>query len=352
MVVALLGIASPILAVVLLSGRLGQTPAVIQPEIIAEETFVVVREVTEETIVNVTLSGPAPQALVAGVGSGQGTVTATFVEPGSEIRDGSPVFAVDGVEHLAASTPEPFYRTLALRSQGPDVRALQNWLVGLGYLASGGVDGLFGQSTADAVEELNRNRGVPGDPVRSFSPSDVVWMPTASVVVEVTKLRVGNPAPATGEELLLGAQVYDQAEILLPDGSPASLPGVWELVVEDEVLGEVVNGTVSSAVIPLLADYGLRQSDQTADSESIERTATVRRVEPLLTSVVPAGTAISTPGETNETCVFVRDAGEYVPFATTVVGGDFGVVYIDPAPGETTPVLANPIEFLDNPQCT
>jgi hypothetical protein len=137
-------------------------------------------------------SGPAVAAP-----SWVGTVQQIFASPGSNVSDGSRVATVDGVERLAVSAAQPFYRVLVAGDSGPDVATLNAFLSRRRFSAGTGAS--FTYATSKGVRELAALIGAPS--TTSFDPSWLVWLPTNPYVVASTKLVLGFPAPPPGSTL-------------------------------------------------------------------------------------------------------------------------------------------------------
>ena len=65
-------------------------------------------------------------------------------------------------KYISAADTSDGYLLLKLGASGLEVRKLQGRLAELGYYA-GGMDGVYGESTADAVKAFQRNNGLSGD---------------------------------------------------------------------------------------------------------------------------------------------------------------------------------------------
>lgn len=94
-----------------------------------------------------------------------------------------------------ASTPAPtFTRSLTIGSQGADVTALQNWLIGRGYSIPAGATGYFGAQTKAAVAAYQGAKGI--------TPAAGYFGPLTQASVSANTGVVVNPnnpsTPATG----------------------------------------------------------------------------------------------------------------------------------------------------------
>ncbi len=176
--------------------------------------------------------------------SGEGIVTAIYLEPGDTLRAGAPLFALNGVQRLGyvPRQSQVFYRTLCAGSRGSDVALLQEFLSNLGYAVST-PDGRFGRETENAVKLLNADLGYPS-PHACFEPATVIALPSEEVTVASLGLVLGQPFAATTPWVTLRPAV-DDARVSLTGG--ALVPdGAYELRVNGHAFpAEVAAGTVS-----------------------------------------------------------------------------------------------------------
>lgn len=152
------------------------------------------------------VSGTVTATITAGVdvrsSGGDGMVTAVPVSPGSVVHEGDAVYEVDAVARLAVSTPIPFFRRLALGSEGNDVVMLKELLRRLGVEhSSDPTSGTYDAETGRAVQEWRTSLG-DRSPAKDFEPEMVVWLPTESVSVATVLVSVGSVVPARGETVI------------------------------------------------------------------------------------------------------------------------------------------------------
>ncbi|MDR1448511.1 MAG: peptidoglycan-binding protein [Candidatus Ancillula sp.] len=88
-----------------------------------------------------------------------GMLTASFVKPGDELKEGVKVLEVDGRPLILLQGEKPTYRDFATGEEGDDIKQLQNSLTRLGYYCA--VSGKFDTATADALERFYRALGYP-----------------------------------------------------------------------------------------------------------------------------------------------------------------------------------------------
>lgn len=87
-----------------------------------------------------------------------GRVSELLVDEGETISVGDELVAVDGRTSVAVDGTTPFYRTLTVGSEGPDVRQLENILADAGYSIED-PDTLFTEETRDALAAWQVERG-------------------------------------------------------------------------------------------------------------------------------------------------------------------------------------------------
>ncbi|MGH3501624.1 MAG: peptidoglycan-binding domain-containing protein [Nocardioidaceae bacterium] len=117
-----------------------------------------------------------------------GRVTANTCRPGRTLASGEIAARIGGTPIIALATPVPLYRDLHQGSEGRDVQALQRELGRLGYIVA--VDGVFGEQTKTAVQELQESLGIsPHDGV--IHHRRILWLPNRTVVPDSCKLIRG-----------------------------------------------------------------------------------------------------------------------------------------------------------------
>lgn len=72
-------------------------------------------------------------------------------------------------------------------------------------------------------------------------------------------------------------------------------------------------------------------------------------VDAATVATVPVGSVVRNYVDSDEeSCLYLADRSV---FPTTVIGGDFGYVIIDPAPPAGTEIVANPLDVISGPLC-
>jgi len=344
---------SPIVAIVLLVGRTGSIPEELDPDPIAEFTEVTPVAVRDELVVNAIVE-PTAQVKLRSTGySGSSVVTAIYVFPGLPVSNGEELFEIDGLGVVLAITPKPFHRTLSTGSVGEDVAMLQAWLAETGHLDPSSVDGRFGSATRAAVAGFNSDRGVLDSREQAvFEPNSVSWTDGSMSIIGETFLEVGDRAPDSGTVIALGPLAYKMLGFEVSTGESADFDGQWEWVVGGEIVGFIVDGEVPGETVASAVQRELESVSGAVDGSDRSGTVIVpglaRRTETTVHQALPVGTVISVD---DKTCVYVMDEDGLVPQRVEIVGGEFGSVWIEPAPPPRSQVLANPLVYLPDSSC-
>ena len=152
-IIAVLGVIALIVVALLVGRGLGDD---------ATETGLVItpRAVERRTLSDVlTVSGVVRRDDVYTVSSSvDGRVSELLVEEGATVSSGDELIAVDGRASVAVDGTIPFYRTLTVGSEGPDVRQLEEILVAAGHDIEQ-PDTLFTEETRDALAAWQVERG-------------------------------------------------------------------------------------------------------------------------------------------------------------------------------------------------
>lgn len=167
-----------------------------------------------------------------GQNSAGGVVTSVEVAPGDTVQAGDVLYTLGLKPVVIAQGEVPMFRSLATRSEGPDVAQLQRLLAGLGFY-SADVDGSFGSSTQAAVRAWQDSLGV--DDTGVVDTGDLVFVPELPVRI------------APSEEVTVGARLVGGEPVVLV--VPAD-PAFWiPLAVEQ------------AALVPLSADVSVIYPD-------------------------------------------------------------------------------------------
>lgn len=254
-----------------------------------------------------------------------GRITAVHVSPGDPVTSGTKLIDVNGAPVFAMPQTPPLYRDLAVGTEGPDVAAVQAFLVAGGFLADSpdSTDGDFGYRTADAVCEFQEAAGVECTEVFSmfhvaFVPASITTVGTIEHVVGDTvnaaePVLTGTPTPAAavfapaaengdlrayGDEPVV-ISTSAGADLILPRASP--LDGA-----EVAALYEFVQAAVRSGD---LAAPPAATNDDAGSGTSVSYTGlTLRKESASRVAVVPGNSVLAAPGGVN--CVITVAGSE------------------------------------------
>lgn len=223
-------------------------------------------------------------------------VTETPFTPGDTVSAGDIVVRINGRPVFLLSSPFPFYRDLGVGDEGPDVLALQNNLIHLGYLSN--ADGRFGPATATAVARLysrvdavapTRTSGAgPGpapevsDITTPASPYLPMWamLGMPSLPARIAQVpTVGSSVTGDTTVRLVASQIVIRVAL------PHDLQGRLETGASVEFSiggGPSINGTIAS--------IGLAQPESGSESPAETATAAAEQVD-----VVPADASALDP---------------------------------------------------------
>jgi multidrug efflux pump subunit AcrA (membrane-fusion protein) len=225
---------------------------------------------------------------------------------GDEIGCGAPVYRVDDrpVPLLCGRTP--LYRPLSEGVRGPDVRALNQNLVELGYAEQADVAGswrYFGSATAAALAELQDELGL--DETGSLDPGEAVFLPGPLRITSVeatagTAAQPGSPlAQATSTQRRVqvdldpsqagDVRIGDRAAVTLPDNSTAR-GEVTRIgaVAGGEGGGEASGSDPASATIPIFVSLEDDADAGAIDEAPVQVEITTGRVRDALSVPVTA----------------------------------------------------------------
>lgn len=264
--------------------------------------------------------------------SADGVLTAV-ADPGP-IEQGAEVFAVGGVPVLAYSGPV-LHRDLERRDRGADVRALGEYLVGLGLLDDELSDDRFGPGMQAAVHGLQERLGVERDGV--FRLSYVAYIPEDALEVSAAVVRLGDRVAVDDPVLVAEAPVesatltavatgvslasYDGADLTLRLGpDTVDVSGVEMVGDEAASLASALHDAVRGGAVRVEVD------DETTTTYS---GPVLALRDPPTSGVVPS-TAVVIDAH-GRTCVLAGDGGAHEPLMLTTAtpGSELGTVVVD-----------------------
>lgn len=360
--IAVVLILGPPFGLAVLIGRLGDVPKVIEATVAAQLATATRSDNRDEQPVLIRVSTVDGAVLRAPDWSG--LVQTIQVERGTPLVSGNPIVTVGGITRLGMRSQRPIAHTLERGDSGQDVTDLQTFLVSLGHDVE--VDGDYGLTTSSAVKALQRDVGV-SDPSGVFTPDLVVWLPDDPVEVDQVMLTPGESAPSQGTPIITSPDFAVSGDIGDLGGSPIEdLDGRYELVVAGDLqLGIIETSQLSGEQLNTLMEayangnVTAERDEATSVDSGHENTGIVlvfageiELTEPETLWTVPAGAVVGDPSDAARLCVFIASPdGGYEPFQTAVASGGFGWVAISPVPSESTMVLVNPVDVLQDRSC-
>lgn len=271
--------------------------------------------------------------------SWNGTVTSLSLAPGDTLSSGDVVVQIDGVDRVAVRTERPFWRSLHLEDDGPDVRMLQLWLAASGLYPTGQDDGAYDADLAAAVATWAASLGVRGTD-GSFDPGWVVWLPTDEFSVSEVALAVGSRTPGAGSTIavgptpLLSVSLFDEKAQALSNSAQGMLQ-----VGDAEVA--VTEGSLQASA--------LRELSLEMDPGVQLVSAVLRSSDPVAVLEVPATAVVSNLA--GELCVFVPNSGSFEARAVTISDGQVGRVVVATGLSSGDEILVNPADVFEAATC-
>lgn len=234
-------------------------------------------------------------------------VTATPVAAGDQVQAGQVLIETNGRPVIAVPGRFPFYRDLTPGDEGPDVRQLQDGLVGAGYSLTS--DGVFGPATVSALTSMYQRAGydvpladapaagespavaertAPADdkaagtplaapsatPTPAPTPEKTVVVPVneliavSSLPAQITSVpRVGatvNAESAIGVssgEFVTRAEVAESVVNSIPEGTPTTIAGEDGAIVIAEVTSVTLGEAGENATVTLAPTEGAIPED-------------------------------------------------------------------------------------------
>lgn len=302
------------------------------------------------TDVEVLLSGrEAEQILSHGW---QAIVSRVDVAPGDQITSNTVIAVVGTTPIVALSSSEPFTRDLSVGDRGTDVAALQGFLSQNGFYPAENVDGTYGSATGRAVKTWRKSLG-DSSSNQTFNYRQTVWLNTERFEVTSLNLQVGHVPPELGEAIVEGQETFNQVQVVTPQTTEAAtISSDLTLHVADRLeLGPISTALTGEQVTQLLEL--LAQSPEVAvppksgatpppaNSDEVRIPAHLVPVDPPQVLSVPGSSVVN--GDLGRTCVITMTDNLPTVVHVDVVGGELGVVYLDPESVPNLPVLVNPI---------
>ncbi len=284
------------------------------------------------------------------------------IEVGEVIASNTVVAFVGRLPVVAVNTPEPFTRDLVRRDRGPDVEMLQQFLSQHGVFSADDVDGVFGATTGKAVKAWRESLG---DPLadQTFLRHQVLWLAASDFTVASVEIVPGRAAPAANVPVIIGRETFTTGRLVDPQTTRQSLiDGEVSLLIADRIdLGPVTDPTLTAEQLDelskLIADGTVSVTSPASGPSSTGQAPTEIRIPAELVAINPRpvvavpGSAVFNGGE-GQACVAIDRDGTVQTITVSVVGGDLGVVYLDPSSAPSSPVLVNPTDTFPDLACS
>lgn len=290
-----------------------------------------------------------------------GMVTAVYASAGKPLSSGDKVVAIDAADRIAYATKTPFYRTIASGASGPDVQALNEMLVALGYMDALPSDPTVATyATSLGIRNMAKALGVP-TAATTFDPAWVVWLPSSPFPVATLSLVPGQQAPPPGTTIAAGQSTLTSATLSAANqGTLAIDPSAkWVVVVNGKSFPvDAAKLSVETSALAGLAAI-LPQPSASGSSGGAApnsfgggantTSGTVQRAEPLNAAAIPS-TAVMT-GAKGQLCAWIPDGKQYRAVDVTVADARAGITDVTSGLTAGEQLLANPGQVLAAPQC-
>jgi Putative peptidoglycan binding domain len=167
------------------------------------------------------------------VNQARGTITA-LPAVGRVVKQGRPLYRVDGSPVILLSGSTPAYRSLSKGMSGADVRQLNADLVALGYATTDELDpgsDVFDASTKAALKELEADLGVTE--TGTLALGQAVFLPTAAARIKAVSATLGGAAgpgapilqaTSTRHQVTVALDAAQQSEVKVGDKVTITLP--------------------------------------------------------------------------------------------------------------------------------
>lgn len=198
------------------------------------------------------------------VSSLSGIVTDIYLEPGSPLVSGTPLFEVNAKKVISAPTSNPFFRPLTAADSGADVAQLNVLLQEMGLKHGSGDK--FTNATLAGVRALAAIVGVPdAKQVTAFDNTWVLWVPADDLEIMEWKITKGQNLSGENTEILsIAPQIQDLVIQAVPEKSqPIQLSPGSKLTFESTDYFADENGKVPDLEAKIEAEkIGLPKSEQ------------------------------------------------------------------------------------------
>lgn len=279
----------------------------------------------EEALATLRLSAEPPKRV--GLSSEIGGRVTELHPLGDSLGTGMPVIAIDGVTLVAAHSPTPFYRRIAVGDSGPDVDALRNLAAEGGHYGDAEPDsGKFSWRDRRVARLLMASLGWPdAQRLSSIPTSPLLWIRVETFAVERLLVELGeyvDPGAAIAESRIeLGS-----VSLVSPVRADASK---YVFTARD---GLSVDLSDESTELDRLTAALWYDQLQAASEGGLEIDGTIRLREPRIVWTVPSA-AITLDPPNGACALFSTGPGEPFVRQVDIVGGGLDLAEIKPMPG-------------------
>lgn len=259
-------------------------------------------------------------------------VVTFLASEGTTIDSGQLLMQVNGQPILGLATQTPLYRDIGFGTSGPDVSALNNELVRLGFLSESSGD-VFDSGSSAGWRRLQSHAGVT-EAADEVSLAQTVWLPSDPVSLNVWRPAVGASVPSDGvigtiPGKLISVTIHDvQGPAMRPGARVLTLMGASASIGEFGELPVTVSAPEFLRAIetsPQYRDY-LAAPDQ-------ETVGSLRLESPVPALRVPIGAVFDMDGSRG--CI--QSGG--VSFRVEILAATLGAAVVVPdEPAELTEV--------------
>lgn len=298
-------------------------PNSLQPEAESTNAPVGTQEYFDKRTVSLGVIADAETTLASPT---TGRVTALTCVPGTAIESGQTFVRVDEIPLVAMFTEVPLWRDIAKGDKGRDVAALQTELSRLGYSISN--DGVAGNKTLAAMNELLKGAGYNGAVLGSIPATMVIWIPAAQVTIASCDVGLGDVTTPGAD---LASLTPTLTKVFLQQVPDDMAPGERILTVDSVSVPIGPEGVIEDAaalaqlaVAPSFVSYGSHSdgSDGTTEGASGQISGYLQLSGAITIRVVPPNAVYAI--DQSHGCVTSK--GESFP--VTVVGSQLGQTYV------------------------
>lgn len=252
-----------------------------------------------------------------------GIVTTSACEAGGAVSSGDVLVTIDAVPVIALRTEYPLYRDLSAGETGPDVRAVQEALVALGYPV--GRESRWDQQTAAGWHQMVVDRGGGPAQAAGLDRSMIATLAASPSTGSVCQVEAGQSV-ATGDALVtIGGELL--ALTLSTDSGWT--PGERVVVLDDLTAPVDADGRVTDpAFLAAVVDTEAYRMWAAAPGDEVLRLRT-RLAQALTTYPVPPA-ALSDIAD-GQGCLSIDASTSTL---VRILSSSLGTTYVAPVDGE------------------